>query len=1012
MSRGNQQLLENAIQFHQMGRLVEAQTQYRKVLQHEPKNVDALNLLGVISSQLGDHKAAIELIGQAIAIRRDVPDYHLNYGEACRAAGRMTEAVAAYRKTIELGGADAQVYFCLGSALESANRMQEAVEAYRQSLRLHPVDTAYARLGFALQSLGRDEEAIVEYDRAIRAGATAEIYNNKGVAVQQMGKYQEAEALYDKALSLDANHVDSHLNRSIARLRKGDYAGGWPEYEWRWQRKEYDNLRRPYGRPRWDGGSLAGKTILVHSEQGVGDSIQFIRYATVLASRGARVVVETLEHLKMLAQRVKGVDQVIAMGEPLPSFDVEAPLGSLPMLCGTTLENIPAHVPYLTADPVIAEIWRNRLAGMGGGLKVGLVWAGNPKHTNDRNRSMSLATLAPLAQAGDLTFISLQKGPQELAGQRPPDGMRCLDFAGELSDFSQTAGLIANLDLVISVDTSVAHLAGAMGRPVWTLLPFVPDWRWLLEREDSPWYPTMRLFRQTTRKDWTSVLGRMAGELKKLVTGAGGGAGEMQALLKQPKEAVACVENAISPQANSAEAHFQLGRGLFEQGAVEQALACFQKALSINPRLSLAWIGVGLVHQREGRSQQAEEAARKGLELSPGDPDVLTNGANILTNSGLFAEARPFARKAVEVRPNSPVAWNCLGRIAEAHDENEEAIRCYGQAIGLLPNYIMARWNHAVALLRKGDYQRGWQAYEWRWKKWEGVFKPRQGLARPLWDGGELHGKTILLYQEQGLGDGIQFIRYVPLIVARGGRAIVESQAPVVRLFGMMPGVHASIERNARAPAFDVECPLMSLPRVLGTTLQTVPAKVPYLYPDATEAQAWKDRLAADGPGLRVGLVWAGSAANANDRQRSMMLADFAPLARIPGVRLISLQKGPASAQIAETQMGADMSDPTADLNDLATTAALIANLDLIITVDTAVAHLAGALGKPVWTLLPFVADWRWLLKREDSPWYPTMRLFRQTTQRDWTSVIGRVAGELKKLVACAGTGAGGTPEA
>lgn len=522
MPGGNQQLLENAIQLHQMGRLVEAQTQYRKLLQHDAGNVDALHLLGVSSSQLGDHKAAIELIGRAIAIKGDVPDYHLNYGEACRAAGRMAEAIAAYRRTIELGGVDAEVCFCLGCALESANRMQEAVEAFRQSLRLHPMEAVYARLGFALQSLGRDEEAIIEYDRAIRAGAKAEVYNNKGVALEQLGKYQEAEALFETALSLDAKHVDSHFNRSVARLRKGDYAAGWPEYEWRWQRKEYDNLRRPYGRPRWDGGNLAGKTILVHAEQGVGDSIQFIRYAPVLASRGARVVVEIFGDLKALSQRVKGVEKVIAMGEALPPFDVEAPLGSLPMLCGTTLESIPAQVPYLSADPVIAETWRSRLAGMGGGLKVGLVWAGNPKHPNDRNRSMSLATLAPLALAGNITFISLQKGPQELLSQRPPDGMQCLDFAGELKDFSQTAGLVANLDLVISVDTSVAHLAGAMGRRVWTLLPFVPDWRWLLEREDSPWYPTMRLFRQTARKDWTSVIARVAGELKVLAAGAGG----------------------------------------------------------------------------------------------------------------------------------------------------------------------------------------------------------------------------------------------------------------------------------------------------------------------------------------------------------------------------------------------------------------------------------------------------------------------------------------------------------
>jgi hypothetical protein len=261
--------------------------------------------------------------------------------------------------------------------------------------------------------------------------------------------------------------------------------------------------------------------MLVYSEQGIGDTIQFVRYAPLLARRGARVILQCQPELKPLFQSLEGVDCVLSTSEALPPFDVQAPLLSLPLALGTTLESIPAQVPYLKADPALAEAWRAKLAPAGRCLKVGLAWAGNPKHRNDRNRSMPLSVLAPLAGVGGVRFYSLQKGDAAGQAKGPPPGMDLVDLTQELNDFADTAAFVANLDLVISVDTAAVHLAGAMAKPVWTLLPFFSDWRWLLDREDSPWYPTMRLFRQRTRGEWGGVVERVVKELDRGVQGSG-----------------------------------------------------------------------------------------------------------------------------------------------------------------------------------------------------------------------------------------------------------------------------------------------------------------------------------------------------------------------------------------------------------------------------------------------------------------------------------------------------------
>jgi len=300
-------------------------------------------------------------------------------------------------------------------------------------------------------------------------------------------------------------------------LVRGDFLQGWEEYEWRWKTKDAAFPERNFAQPQWDGSPLEGRTLLLHAEQGLGDAIQFIRYLPLVAQNGGNIVLECQPELQRLFQRMAPDLPVLAMGQALPAFDVHCPLMSLSRVFSTDLGNIPQTVPYLHADAAEAALWGERLAGLGSSLKVALVWAGNPTNKNDRKRSLKLASLAPLAEVPGVRFISLQKGDATAEARTLPAGVALIDVAEDLKDFADTAALLANLDLVISVDTAVVHLAGAMGRPVWTLLPFAPDWRWLLGRADSPWYPTMRLFRQPAIGDWDAVIAEVREQLQLLV---------------------------------------------------------------------------------------------------------------------------------------------------------------------------------------------------------------------------------------------------------------------------------------------------------------------------------------------------------------------------------------------------------------------------------------------------------------------------------------------------------------
>jgi tetratricopeptide (TPR) repeat protein len=1311
-------LPQQAIDAHRRGDIDKAERIYRMLLHRDPADAIALNNLGILLVQRGRREAGEALIRKAVAAKPDYAVAHCNLGNLLREKGdidasvaafeqavaakpdyaeahfnlalyfakkgRLDEAVVAFDRAIASKPAYAEAHFHRADALRKKGDLEKAITAYREATALKPdFGDAYAHLGIALAEASELDEAAAAYRRAIELKPeNPAAHSNLGNLLIDTGEVDAAIAAYRQAIAISPDLPHAHFGLSLALLQKGEHAEAWREYEWRWKGAVDKIKPRDLPQPQWQGEDLSGKTLLIYAEQGLGDTLQFVRFVPSLAARGGQVVLEVPSRLLALLRMAGVAETMVAAGAALPEFDFHLPLLSLPSVIGLTEESIPAEIPYLAADPARVARWRERLPK--GGFRVGIVWQGFPNAAIDKGRSIPLRCFAPLAAVPEVRLISLQKnyGLDQLDAL--PEGLRVetlgADFDAGPDAFLDTAAVMADLDLIVTSDTSIAHVAGALGRPVWLALKANPDWRWLLEREDSPWYPTARLFRQRKRGDWDEVMGRVAAELARVIAGKtqklfapgnmpsdddradharaafergfalhrGGSpdaaeAAYCKAVMLDPSHAaaysnlgvirhgrgrideaitlyrravaikpdhlsalgnlavaltakgdfdgaIAALRQAVAVRPDDAWGHLKLGDALRNNGDVDGAVDAYRQAVVLKPddpkahfALAVAFqakgeldsaiggyqqaialdpgqaqahasLGVALVDadrvaegiaecrqalalrpdspqyhanldlalstisavggadaefraavdfHRQGRTEEAITSYRraivlkpdhaeahahlgaalhqigelaesvahyeKALALRPDDAATHYNFAITLKDQGLLAEAVARYERALALKPDYPEAHFNIGNIRMAEGNLAEAAVQYERALALRPDYLRAhvnlgnalrdqdqtdgaiaefkrvlalapdhlaahinlgvalqqkgdvddaiaeyrkaialkpdsagaRFDLSLALLLKGDFAEGWSEYEWRWNDSAAKLKLRE-FGMPQWQGEDVSGKTLLLHAEQGFGDTLQFCRYAPLVGAKA-RVILEVPGPLVRLCSSLPGVDRIVAAGDPVPAFDLHCPLLSLPHAFSTTLETIPGKVPYLAAQPEQVAAWRQRVGAL-PGLRVGLVWAGSsfsfkpAGNNMDRRRSITLAHFAPLAAVPGVSFVSLQKGDAAAQTRSSPPGMVIHDWTDELDDFADTAALIEALDLVISVDTSVVHLAGALAKPVWILNRFDTCWRWMLDREDSPWYPTARLFRQPRLGDWDDVFERVAQELARI--------------
>jgi len=482
----------------------------------KPDFAEVYNNLGVIFESRGQDKEALIHYDRAIALRPNYPEAYNNRGIILHHLNRHNDALTSYEQAISLKPDYAKAHNNRGNLFKDLKQFNEAMFCYDQAIKLTPdFAEAYFNRGVLLANLERFSEAILSYDQAIALlPAYADAFCNRGYALQQFNKFEDALHDYNRAIELDAGFDLAKWNKAFLLLLLGEYSEGWKLYESRWHVYQKEFFRN-FSQPLWLGGELSikGKTLLIHAEQGLGDFIQFCRYATMAEALGAKVVLETPSSMLSLMKTLKGDFTLVEKNKPLPHFDLQCPVMSLPLAFNTSVQTIPHEIPYLSADENKKQEWSSRL-GNKQGLRVGLAWSGSAAN---KKRIISLAQLEPLFQV-PVEFHSLQKeisaaDAATLNSLSLSSLNRIHAHHNELADFADTAALISELDLVITIDTSVAHLAGALGRPVWVLLPFAPDFRWLIDREDSPWYPTATLFRQTAIDDWDSLITQVAEKL-------------------------------------------------------------------------------------------------------------------------------------------------------------------------------------------------------------------------------------------------------------------------------------------------------------------------------------------------------------------------------------------------------------------------------------------------------------------------------------------------------------------
>lgn len=978
-------------------------------------------------------RMALEKLLPKINISDDIESRY-NYGVSLKESGDLKSAESCFRKIVEQYPELPDPQHSLGVVLQLQARLPEAISCYRAAIAF---DSGFVKAHYNIAN-----------------------------AFLRSGLYQEAIESVKSTIQLDPSHADAHWLLGMLLLQSGDFQNGWREYEWRWKAQAFTCRIPELGCPQWDGSLLQGKTLLIHMEQGRGDMIQFIRYAPLVAAMGGKVVACAAPELVSLLTTTEGLGMVVDNTGALPEFDLHIPVQSLPHVFNTTLDTIPCRIPYLRPDPIKVEEWRQKII-YDKRLRIGLIWQGTPEHSDDKNRSCPLHELRPLLDLEEFVFFSLQVG----AGSEQLDAcsseIPIVDLTNSIRDFSDTAALVAHLDLVISVDTAGAHLAGALGKPVWLLLPYIAEWRWMLDRDDSPWYPAMRLFRQTSPGNWCALIEQIRQELLQLPNLAGYHAQRGVELMKSgfTDEAEEAFSRSVQLNPGNAETHCNRGVALDAMGRYDEALVCYREALSIKPDFITALYNMGNAYNTLKDLEAAQACYQRMIELNPdfvpaylclgeidkqqnsfacglahfqqaisldsGCADAWQGVAEIFQAQEDFGQAISAYNKVLLLDAGKANVWNLLGTVFHSIEQLDEAEACYQRALALLPecttvlnnlgvvlsaqgrledaiviyhrllnvdnSYAEGHWNLAVALLAKGEYQEGWREYEWRFRKTNPV--PKREFPQPLWDGSELKGRSLLLHAEQGFGDTIQFVRYAMILAQRGERIIIECQVPgLKRLLQSLQGIAEIVVAGEPLPPFDCHLPLMSLPLMFETTLETIPSQIPYLAAEPLDVEVWQQNMAS-ATGFRVGLVWFAKQSQVLNRKRSCRLEMFAPLWEVPGVDFFTLQVGLGAEQLTEHGAHFPINDLTGHISDFADTAAFIVNLDLVITIDTVIAHLAGALGARTWVVLPHVAEWRWLSQREDSPWYPGMRLFRQPGAGDWPGLMASVAEALNECV-------------
>src|SRR5215470_7821198 len=1072
----------------------------------------------------GDADAAILSLRQAERLTPDRSDVWNTYGLVQLSLGNLESARINFRRAALLDANQAMSVINLALIEARTGRLGQAVEYLRKATAVEPESgLAWSNLGLALRDIEQLDEAEDALRRAvaIRPNHAATNMNLASVLFDH-GRIDEAERLYRRALTLDPKLIEARVGLAEAQLRAGDsaaaaatyeqalvevpdsplartglgqlqlwrreFAAGWKNYEHRFDTGQI--VRQVFPFPRWDGGPLREGRLLVHSEQGIGDMILFASsFADALRIAPGAVIEAPAKLERLFARSFPEAAIRRSAGNAFPEWlsefpDLNAtiPAGSLMTYFRPGEQDFPEHDGYLQADPERQRHWRERLAALGPGLKVGISWRGGFARTGRHARSVPLADWMPILGTAGCSFVSLQytrDAAADLAMLEERTGIRVAHWPEAIEDYDETAALVSALDLVITVCTAVAHLAGALGEKVWILAPAVPSWRYLGHGETLPWYPSARVFRQTHSADWRDVISAAGGalatiapvadggqtpsdrrltadpaELNRDTAGrevptpsvparsqlpvsaqAGGSALEQARLLARDgnyRGAVELLERLGGEHPDAADVQFELGAAYAALGELEYAFDCLEVTLAHAPRHVGALLLVAHLAQAAGQLDRAAQSLERAVELKPASADVLTSLARVRYAQGRFGDARAVALRAIALNPTLLDACSVAGLSAIAEEDYEAGAavleRCIPLAPSMVtlhlnlanaylylgrfdesrerlawviarePNNFVARWDYAHLQLGARDFAQGWTNYEYRLQAHQ--FGPMTA-HRPMWRGEALTDKTLLVLGEQGLGDHIMFASCLREVIARAERCVVLCEARLVALF--QRSFPDAVVRSAESvtedelATVDYEVQAGSLPGYFRRSEASFPRHDGYLRADPERVRFWRARLDELGPGRKIGVSWRGGTAQTRARLRSIPLAEFQPLLELPETALVSLQYGEVAHDLAALDPAfrariAHFPEAIANYDE---SAALVAALDLIITVCTSIVHLTGALGRPVWVLAPSVPEWRYCFSGPTLPWYPSARLFRQARGQSWPEVIRAVCREL-----------------
>ncbi|CAK0772593.1 protein O-GlcNAc transferase [Gammaproteobacteria bacterium] len=1076
-----------------LGQPEAAEAAYRQALVLRPTWAEALNMLANLLVEQGRWSEAETIYRAALTITPESPELHSNLGNCLQIQGRPIEAETACREAIRLAPNFATAWNNLGNALRALGRPAEGQAAFREALTRDPtLADAHSNLGNALREAGVLSDAEIHDRRAVAlrpdlAGA----WLNLGNTLQAAERMEEAENCFQCALTLgledavlslgkiryeqgrpDAaaeclakgiqRHPDNpemRWNLALPLLALGNLEEGWAAYEWGRQLPGKNARREGFHHfLEWDGSPLAGKTILVYAEQGVGDEILFASCLPDLLTKVGHCIIECDRRLATLYTRSFPTATVVGENRSeqgwvtelveTKAVDVEIPIGSLPRFLRKRLTDFPDRTTYLIPDPIQVEKWRARLAEPG--IKVGITWRSRLT-TGTRSRHYSrLEDWGAILALPGIRFVNLQYDDcvEELATVQKRFGIEVLTFPelDLMNDLEGAAALSANLDLIIAAGNAAGEIAAAIGRPVWRLEASGRHWT-SLGTTLFPWHPRMRIFRQSQPGNWSEVLGRIATALKTLTLGTDHALLQSFTLQEQEKvaamlisdsyqrglelqekdeldEAAACYQEALRLDPGRAEAHNNLGNMHLKRGDLTAAETCYRQALGLRPNSVEAWNNLGVLLGKRRQNHEATLCYQTALDLRPDLFETRYNLANLLQEEGDPVAAEEHFRKALQQGVDTALLWNGLALAIRDQGRMEEALSCFAEAQLRDPNDVRIQWNIGLTHLIQGDLMRGWEGYECGY---HAMRRTTRGFEFPDWDGRYAPEATLLIYAEQGVGDEILFASCIPDLLQRVGRCVIECDSRLGTLMARsFPRVEVhGVPREDREwlmeiGHIDFQCPIGSLAYYLRRHLDSFPRRPGYFLPDPVQRVAWRKRLAElDTPftvgknnlgaepkrTFKVGISWRSRLVGGGRARFYSRLLQWEALFAISGVVFVNLQYDDCTAELAEvrTRFGVEIVQfPDVDLlNNLDGVAALIGALDLVIAPPNTVAEIAAAIGTEVWRLDADLPSWP-MLGTKVMPWHPTMRLFRQKQLGDWEEVLKTVAETLTKRVTLA----------